>query len=317
MKGRIIFLACVVAICMSCKEVVHFDLDEQSRALVLNCVIDAGRDSIRIDLTQTKSPDEEMPWKTFPDAEVRVFEDDHLLGRAKWSTQGYFLYYYRGLPGHTYRIEADVSGYEKVWGETTVPDVLNEYEIELQYIKENGTHTYQADFHWQDIPGKRNFYWISAQYVNRGWNDSVPDFRNVKDVFYLVTKSSLPDPFNRVFDEGSDAIFDYYIRIEDSGLDGRHLDLSSQCFYFDAWQVRAYMLNADVHCDAYLKSIIENDENSVTIDEFPLIYHSAYVHTNIHGGVGLVASFTSVEKVINIPGKDENEDNYIAAHRME
>ena len=55
---------------------------------------------------------------------------------------------------------------------------------------------------------------------------------------------------------------------------------------------------------------MENYENSVSLDDFPLIYHPAYVHTNIQGGTGLVGSYTSAEQILNIPLKNENTDFY-------
>lgn len=310
MKSLVVFCVCIIGMVSGCKEVVHFNTQGQARALVLNSILQANIDSIRIELTQTRSPDEGTRWKIFPNAEIQIYEDGQQLGNAEWNKEGYFLYHHRLLPGHTYRIIAHVPEYGTAWGETTIPEQLKLCELKLKAGKDGPQKIYFASCHWQDTPGKRNFYWLGAQYS--AWREGLPwnmeDTVNLKDVSFFVTKSTLPDPFNRVFNEGSNPEYEYYMRVEDSGLDGHILDMSYRIYNSHAMKARIYMLNTDHHYDAYLKSIIENYNNSVSIDEFPLLYHPAYVHTNVHGGVGLVASYISYDKILNLPAQNENMD---------
>lgn len=324
MKKTTVVLGILISLFIGCKEVVHFDIEGQPRVLVLNCLLDADSDSVRIDLTETKAAEDSLPWKTFPQAEVLLYEDDVLLGQAQWDERGYFLYFYRVRPEHTYRITAAAPAHTAVWGETTVPERLAQSEMDMSFHEDKNHHNdgYRVECRWQDTPGKRNFYWFGAKYSENNYDDPIwddperdslwwedeqkglhEDTINLKHVAFFFTNSSLPDPFNRVFEDESRPEYEYYIRVEDSGLDGRALDFSYEFFRMRARKVRAYMLSTDPNYDAYLKSIMENYENSVSIDNFPLMYHPAYVHTNVHGGAGLVASYVGVEKILTLPNE--------------
>ena len=57
----------------SCDEVVYLRNDEKP-VLVLYAVLEAGCDSMRIELTETKGTYDQSPWQRFQDAEVRVYE---------------------------------------------------------------------------------------------------------------------------------------------------------------------------------------------------------------------------------------------------
>ena len=81
MKLAIILLFfCFLA---GCSETVCLRNDEKS-VLVLNAVLEAGCDSMRIELTETKGAYDQSPWQRFPEAEVRVYEEGELLGMAEY-----------------------------------------------------------------------------------------------------------------------------------------------------------------------------------------------------------------------------------------
>ena len=81
MKLAIILLFfCFLA---GCSETVCLRNDEKP-VLVLNAVLEAGCDSMRIELTETKGAYDQSPWQRFPEAEVRVYEEGELLGMAEY-----------------------------------------------------------------------------------------------------------------------------------------------------------------------------------------------------------------------------------------
>ena len=55
---------------VACDEVAYLRNDEKP-VLVLNAVLEAGCDSMRIELTETKGAYDQSPWQRFPEAEVR------------------------------------------------------------------------------------------------------------------------------------------------------------------------------------------------------------------------------------------------------
>ena len=68
---------------VACDEVAYLRNDEKP-VLVLYAVLEAGSDSMRIELTETKGTYDKTPWRRFPEAEVRVYEEGELLGMAEY-----------------------------------------------------------------------------------------------------------------------------------------------------------------------------------------------------------------------------------------
>ena len=72
-----------VFLLVACNEVVYLRNDEKP-VLVLYAVLEAGCDSMRIELAETKGAYDQSPWQRFPEAEVRVYEEGELLGMAEY-----------------------------------------------------------------------------------------------------------------------------------------------------------------------------------------------------------------------------------------
>ena len=100
---------------------------------------------------------------------------------------------------------------------------------------------------------------------------------------YLQTNSTLPDAFNRSFDfdEEIPAEYDYYLRVEDSGLSGKEIELSykgqrSGYYYWEpdtgCYKSTRFILSLDENYDHYLKSLIVNDDYLSAMDSEPLFY---------------------------------------------
>lgn len=310
MKHTILLLLLTLCLLQACKEVVYFDAEGERPALVLNCVLEAGCDSLLIQLTQTKAAYDQSPWQTFPDADVRVYENGELSGRAVWDGDGHFVLRHRVEPEHTYRISAEVPGKGTVWGETTVPERLQECTLEQWGEAKYANRHYKTECRWRDTPGRDNYYWISARnsgfprvLSNVGTDDI--DTLHWEKFFNMRTESTLPDPFNRWVligegDQGNDVFYEEYIRIADTGRDGNLLELTCTYHDFGNWSIFS-LKSADRHLDAYLRSVIEIYRDDSLAEESPWLFHPSYVYTNIHGGTGLVASYTPTENFLRLP----------------
>ena len=94
---------------VACDEVAYLRNDEKP-VLVLNAVLEAGSDSMRIELTETKGTYDKTPWRRFPEAEVRVYEEGELLGMAEYQpADSSFVLRQPVKAEKTYRIEAQVA----------------------------------------------------------------------------------------------------------------------------------------------------------------------------------------------------------------
>lgn len=286
----------LILLLTGCQTVVELNGDGLQRKVVLNSVLEVGSDTTRVQISLTQPVGDMTDWAQIQTAEVRLFENEVLLGNALPEKPGWYVFVHPIKPATVYRIEAEVSGFDNVWGETSTPGPLQATNIDIQF-EPKGRSYYTANISWTDNRAEQNYYWIGASYSKVDLNLDVDDTTKLYMTDLLYSNNSLIDPFNRISDEvdGITTCYEYYIRAEDSGLDGQPLCLSFRALNSSDKFV-TYILSVDRHYDAYLKSSIQNKENTDLIEDLPLFYRPAYTHSNIHGGVGLVGSFTRIEK---------------------
>ena len=277
----------------ACDEVVYLRNDEKP-VLVLYAILEAGCDSMRIELTETKGTYDKSPWQRFPEAEVRVYEEGVLRQPVKAEKK--------------YRIEAQVAGKETVWGETRVPEEIVDCKAELWYErKEIGDPRWTANYDWTDTPDKKNYYWYCVDRLTYDHDGITLIWQSVS---ILESESYLPDLFNRwslLGEEGEYPERGYadYIRILDEGIDGQEIEFSYSTTGGSS-KVLATMLNVDQHLDAYQKFALEWQHNAFPFDdEFTWTLHYVPVYSNVHGGGGLVASYSSVVTLLEVDSDEE------------
>ena len=128
---RVAIVILFVCFFAACNETVYLWNDEKP-VLVLYAVLEAGCDSMRIELTETKGTYDKSPWRRFQEAEVRVYEEGELLGMAEYQpADSSFVLRQSVKAERTYRIEAQVAGKGMVWGETCVPEEVADCRAEL------------------------------------------------------------------------------------------------------------------------------------------------------------------------------------------
>ena len=244
----------------ACDEVVYLRNDEKP-VLVLYAVLEAGCDSMRIELTETKGAYDQSPWRRFPEAKVRVYEEGELLGMAEYQpADSSFVLRQPVKAERTYRIEARVAGKEMVWGETQVPRSPEQYDIAIDFQEDDGWDYAVADCRWQDRAEDTDYYWLGAETIgvfSMSW-------KAVKD---LETDSALPDPVNRVFSLTNNSAYAWGIRMPDVGMNGQILSISYR-FLRETNRVRVCFWSLDKHYDAYLKSFHAHYYNAVLSGEY-------------------------------------------------
>lgn len=295
---RYYILLLLLPLLSGCEEVVYLGAGKQPSRIVVNSILETGADSILVQVSLTQAISNSKDWFRVKDAEVTLFKNGIESVKFKAGDPGWYSIHETVIPDTIYRIEVKVPGYGIAWGETQVPKPIQNGKIEI--IKKKYYATALVDIYWTDDANSRNFYWSGTASTQ---TYPPPDTQEERDasIMYLHnfyhSRSTLIDPFNRVTDELEEIpiSYEYMMRIEDSGLAGSQLHLPFRSGGY-GWKFKAFLLNVDIHYDAYLKSSILNRENTDVTEDLFLYYTPAYTYSNIHGGVGLVASYTGIEK---------------------
>lgn len=207
----VIFLVLLVweLLLNGCEQKLHLDLNAQSPVLVVNSILMAGDDSVRVRVTWTKNIYEKDDFPVEADALVRLYKDDHFVGECQYQKEGWYVIAHHVETTGVYRVEVDIPGNSLVWGETRVPAPLLDASIECDSLHERIINR------WTDRKEEKNYYWLSSTHSSQ---NGVPDTLHMELLSYLRTNSTLPDAFNRSFDfeEEIPAEYDYYLRVEDS-----------------------------------------------------------------------------------------------------
>ncbi|MEY8594052.1 DUF4249 domain-containing protein [Butyricimonas hominis] len=295
-----VFLALSVSgiLLNGCEQKLQFDFKAQTPVPVVNSVLRAGDDTVRVRVTWTRNVYEQEDFPVEADASVKLYKNDHLVGECSYLKDGWYAIAHPVEATGTYRVEARINGQPLVWGETRVPALLLHASIECDSLRDRIINR------WTDRAEEKNYYWLSATYST----DRLMDTSHMVLQSYIETNSTLPDAFNRSFDfeEEIPAEYDYYVRIEDSGLSGKDIELSykGRRYYSSYWEPDSgcykstrFILSLDESYDRYLKASILNEDYMLDMDSEPLFYSPLWTYSNIHGGTGLVASYSKYEDV--------------------
>lgn len=270
--------------------------------LVVSTVLVPGVDSTAVHLSLTKHGESDAPWAIITQAEVKLWENGAEVATAM-EENGKYHFDYSIKPATTYKVSVDHPLHGYAWGETTVPSLFLQASIDTT----GGLVTNR----WLDNPDEQNFYWISncspvAEYIydeeeNKGIY--IPIYDRLRLADYIYTTSPIIDNFNYTFDHSADVKTSYlhFLRIEDSGHSGKQIEIPYEGRISPKSTLILFILSMDKNYDAYMKSIIINDDQQLSNQDFPLFYKPGYIHSNIHGGVGIVGSYVRFLRYFNYP----------------
>ncbi len=279
----------------SCMKELDLSFPQAEEQIVLNGILHPDS-IIQVSVTKTlpvNSFDRNYP--LVKDAEVRIYEDDKLLGNLIYQDSIHILDYYPKA-GSEYRVEVKVSGFPVVSATDVIPAPPN---AEVCFL-EDSTKGFFYSFAYYDInindpDNEANFYWFytwsnslhgskcklkldsvvwengELQYIPQDTivcsNGATPVF-GIGRGYEYGSFSSVPDRFNAYVDNTSGGVTKYegYIRVEDNGLNGELISFAisgGQYDYLRRYQgideqlsVKANIINASQAYDRYLKSSI-------------------------------------------------------------
>ncbi len=273
--------------------------------LVLNCILHP--DSL-IKLTLTKSLPLGSTTPNFPvvsDAEVRLYEDDVLIGKPTFQDSSYTLPYHP-QPNKRYSIEVEVSGFSTLRASDVVPESPI---VELCYQDDPVLRT-AINISIVDDTETINSYWLGATLLNSQYSVCGEGNTCNVDQPSFQSFSSLPDRFNAYIDAISGGITEYrfMVRIEDAGLSSSTIELAVESFFFtdnlpSDQTYRFDVYSASQHYDRFLKSGILyaiNRDNYSFDEDFAFTPFSEVIQTysNVENGTGIFAAYNSVSTAI-------------------
>ena len=190
MKLYLIILSSIIF--LSCTLELELEAPEQAQELVMNCVIEANRDSIGLRLWENKNILATTSTEHVDGALVTVFENDQPFARLNefFTVQDDEIdtyYTTRNIPtmqpGNTYRIEVEKNGYPIVRAEQVIPTEPNNFGARALCRKcfcefKDSNEPIQVEVVINDDPGP-DYYHLILNYSIITY-DFVPEFRAIR-----------------------------------------------------------------------------------------------------------------------------------------
>ncbi len=276
----IVFLGCI--------RDVTLEESEKAREMVLNGILETGKDTISVYLSYTRAIAATTTFEAIKNADIRLFEGGEEIGRFDWSDSSAYILPFSVTPGQTYKVEAKADG-KTIWAETTVPNSID--ATIGKAIPGNYLDPFQISLN--DSEDEDNYYWISAT-GNEGPSEN--PVINIACVLY--SNFEYADDFNQRISQNGDFHFeyDYYLRFTNKEIlnDVAGIVFSPQCI---SYPKKIFLLSTDYHLDRYMKSSLLLQDMDLYAEENPIIYSPFPMYSNINGGTGIFGSFNSVSKV--------------------
>ena len=105
----------------SCEKEISFDLDTPEDMLCLNCILEAGNDSVAIYVTKVQSVQNDSAFTPVANARIELSKEGQLLQGIVYRGNGRYLLKHKPEVGKKYEISVEVEGYKTLTAETTIP----------------------------------------------------------------------------------------------------------------------------------------------------------------------------------------------------
>jgi hypothetical protein len=315
----------IVLMCLSgCTKELDLPYPQAEDQIVLNGILHP--DSL-IKLSVTKTSPVSSFGESYPiveNANVRLYEDDKLLGELDFQDSLYALDYYPKA-GHEYSVEVAVPDYPLVRASDVIPapptvEICYREDTENRYHFANGN----LNINIHDPDQKSNYYWlylVNTYYrireceIIKGTyicNDINPPIITKEKLNYYHSYSSIPDRFNAFVDNtsGGATQYEYYIRVDDIANNSEQIYFDIALPSYDGLisgeneneQFRTessfYVVSSSQAYDRYLKSsIIYSLNKEYSNDEdmgFKPFVESSQIYSNVKNGTGIFAAYNSV-----------------------
>jgi hypothetical protein len=259
----------------SCEKEVVLDY-RHTPSLCVVCVLSPDS-TIKARVTLSRALPDTGKVVTVGNARVTISEN----GQHKWNLNhigdGYYTINEKPLAGKNYSISVDAPGFDPVSGTTTVPqkpEISYFFSDTTYYWAERGQYFFSINLSIHDRQGI-DYYWfyqtslIIMNIQMQPYFDNFTLFRDVESRYGYV--------------------YEHYLRIADTGYDGKPLLINAETRTID-WIV---LFAADKHFDKYMKSTLKLGMVD-DIEDWPF-RTSVQIHSNIENGWGIFGAISVVK----------------------
>lgn len=253
-------------------------MEHQSK-LTFNCILNPDS-LIKANLTETKGINDNDQFIPIGNANIKIFEDELLLGTMREQDNGNYIISQHPKKGKTYRVEIVTESFPFATAETTVP-INTDIEYFIKIDEPDTYGRYPVEIAINDEVGE-NYYWYYSYFIYK---------RNNKK--HAIASYSLYCPY---FDDFNKKIepeiepgyyYPYMVRIKDIQNDGGVLSWKTNIRNDDKRDTYHIVLEVDEHYDKYLKTSIQmwmQESQTIQLNEPVPIY------SNVENGYGIFGS---------------------------
>jgi hypothetical protein len=198
-----------------------------------------------------------------------------------------------------YKVIVQTSGNDEIWAETITPEIKFGAIISSEEITGLFGNNRNFSLIVADNPNYNNFYWVAdLQYY------ITPDSVISRNICYaLYTNSEHVDKFNETYNPSGygNYFFEYnsFMHFQDISFSGNTITIDfSPTQSGSIKQDCIIVYNFDEHYSNYLKSklIYEQGGERISDNVPPINYKPSFIYSNVHNGLGILGSYTSVSK---------------------
>lgn len=284
----------------ACVTDINIELPKNNN-IVMNGIIVPG-DTIGIALYRSKQVQDTMVFETLNDAVVTLFINEEETGLLHYTDKGKYQSEQIAEELTSYKITVETEGFETIWAETKTPAsdfgayVYNAYELDtLQptwpYYLEMSAYTNRIEN-----------CWLASFYTNQDY-DTLGNPIVVNDMRHsFYSNSSYIDKFNSTYDpDGYYYNYDYlrFIHVYTNNLNAEKILIEFTTGGNGGLiEENLVVYNMDDHYSNYLKSKLINEQGPdyLSDDGPPLNYKPSFLYSNVHGGFGILGSYTTYTK---------------------
>lgn len=308
---------------IGCEKTIEIDLEDAKIRIVVNSEINPDS-TFSVNITRSRHILDNAEIVPLSDAEVKLYEDDVLIGSMTHQNSGNYSINYKPKTGKTYKVTVSQGTLDSVFGTTIIPE-------KVQFISIDTTRSYDEynpeminfSIKFNDPAAQKNYYMISLRnrYSYNLWDPDLivsdtlyvgPDTTIVHNTFGGYRRSTAMEKLSFSSD---DMIVDAFIYQKncvvfcDELIDGRQYSVKLRSdqygFYSDTNMV--YVDFYSISPEYYKYMISFNKHQDATGDPFS---EPVMVFSNIVNGIGIFASSNVYTDSIQIINKNNNYYEY-------
>ena len=181
-SSQIGLLLALPLIVVSCVKDVVLDAMEEPQVVVACVLTDDPMQTLRLSFTKGASLSEAPP---LTEAKAALYEGDEKIGEFRYNQGDEWTLQYSAVSSHSYRLEVEVPGYERIWAEQTMPSPPRIQCIGYTHFAdciEPWSGWYYPWGEWVDIDG--------LNYSPRFWpqDEAFPDY----ETYYVLWSTENP-----------------------------------------------------------------------------------------------------------------------------